>query len=511
MPTESIMLVVGARDEYSKTFNKASKDVDNLEQGIGNTADTSARTTASLALMMQTMDDSAFSKIIGDLGLVKAGLDQVRAATADNATSFEKVAAAATFVAVSIKLIVDAIEAYNNQRVDTKFAEQLEKRAEKIKSLVEFSRDMEDGLAQFQRSQITGTDNKIAAIEKAIEDEKSEIAKISSQLGQNLKAVEEIQVHADRELGINFQPERLKQRLEEINKLEDQQIEKRKSIMRLEQEIAKIRISASGKSRADVAASLKSSEDRLLAIQEENNALKNGGERLENYELMAKGIAYAHLDRAKALIQENQLLKEAAETEQKRKQDLVDQETRTKSHLATLQDQLNLLKLGAEEYRNWKIEQLEISDEGKRQAQVMSDQIQFLKERNALEAQAKQIIESNRTPLERFRAEYQKLAETFAGGFLDKDQFTRQLEKLKSQARGSAGGGNRPRLGSLGVQAESSRFLTRGRGGNTQELIADKAKEQVELTKDLKKIFNEINAKIGNPGNGRVPVHKGGA
>ena len=513
MPTESIMLVVGARDEYSTTFKKASKDVDNLEQGIGNTADTSARTTASLALMMQTMDDSAFSKIIGDLGLLKAGLDQVRAATAENATTFEKVTAAATFVAVSIKLIVDAIEAYNNQRVENKLAEHLEKRADKIKSLAEFSRDMESGFAQFQRSLIQGTGNKVASLESAIKDEKQELEKIGSQINQNLKVVEEIRTHADRELGINFEPERLQQRLEKIGLLEDEHIEKRKNVMRLEQEIAKIRASAASRSRANVAASLKASEDRLTAIQAENNALRNGGERLKDHELMTKGIAYAHLDRAKALIQENELLKSAAEIERKRKQDLADQETRTKSHLATLQDQLNLLRLGAEEYRNWKIEQLGISDEGKRQAQIMSDQIQFLKERNSLEAQAKQIIESNRTPLEKFRDEYQKLAETFAAGFLDNDQFTRQLEKLKSQVRGSAGGdeggGRSP---GFGVQSDSSRFLTRGRGGNTQELIANKTKEQVDLTKRMITIFEEINQKVGapQPGGGRLPVHKGG-
>lgn len=102
----------------------------------------------------------------------------------------------------------------------------------------------------------------------------------------------------------------------------------------------------------------------------------------------------------------------------------------------------------------------DVSSFAKKQAAALNKEIDNLKQRNALQDEAKRIIEGNKTSFEKLTEQAGRAKTLFENGLLDQDQFDRQIAALKEGLTADVkGGSGKP----ADLQAKQSRFLS-GRG-----------------------------------------------
>jgi len=500
MTTESFDVIIGAKNNASGPLKSATKDQQEYEKNLGNTADTSARTTAALALMLQAMDaqDSQYGKLISDLALFKGTLDAVRAATVENASEIEKITAKLLFWVQILRLgkqLFDQVTGAN--AAQAALNKQLERRNQIEAEFLEIKR------SQFneQKQEALGEDS----FEKRIDGMRRLAAETKQQLQneeQRRDRLDEIkraeEAHVDATLnsaaGLNkfrkIDEETLASATKNAKELGKQHRELTKEIEKLE---AAERKRLFKEETAFYKARDENNKSIVQSLEDQVSALRDNSDELILAELRANGVRKADEERAIAAIKLRKELEEKQRVEAESLATARRQEQSDKNYLNRLRATVIELQHGTDAAREFREAQSGISKEAQREGDQYRAQIDALKERNRLNAEAQKIIESNRTPLERFKAEYEKLAKIKIATGLDDNNFSKELNKLKDQLKQGLSGSGAARTPSA-LQNESSRFLSRAGGTDSPvQQTAQNTKAIAEAMKKAEIIYNETN------------------
>ena len=458
----SVDLILGARDNQSSVVKRAEKSQEEYRKSLGDTADTSARTTAALALMLQSMEDSPIKGFITDLSILKGTMDSVRAAQMDNASSIERMVANLSLYFAIFNVGSRAIEFW---RQSTSEVKRLKKEISEMQELT--SRR----LAASQESRAFGID---------IEKEKEAIRVLEVQQRLVRDHIGRIEQQKSRNFGFNFG------NVEELELLNEKQKMNMELLRDHRAAISAYNIELKRKNILEAEAVQESFRQRdrdnkavVEGLQDQVLALKMTADELTMYKLRLNGVHKAEEERAEALIKEKNALIEKKKA----------QEEATRALEEAAKAQQKAVEKAAKD-------------------KELAQQREF----NRLEAEKKRIIEANLTPLERFRKDYQRLADVKFKLGLDSDVMKKELEKLKKNLRDDAGLNAQFRTPGP-LQAESSRFLARVRGDNTPaHQTAQNTKETKDLLKKAEAIFNGINGHMATVAKNTAkknPVYRG--
>ncbi len=454
MATESVELIVGAKDNASAVLSKAASSQKQYENALKDTADTSARSTAALAIMLQAMGGSELGQMASGVMLVKAGLDSLRAAEAENASGFEKMAAKAGLLFAAFQTGFKIGEFFSGAK---QAAEKLNKEMERSKyliGLIDKARGRRISDDQFELSLIKNPDAQISQLKKLIDRAEKEVS------------------------GANKNAESARSSFEVYNTWENNWLRINKSIQIAEKERWE-NAKANAEKYRDELASLQTQLERAQKTQSLEESRKQSEQIREQIELTKK----------------------AAEEEAKRQEALQKaveaQAQKDEGYLNGLREQLILLRDGSAAAQQFKDAQAGIGSAAIKEGQEYRRQIELLTKRNELQQKAKQITEANLTPLQRFRKDYEELAKLQVGNLISGDTFSAELSRLKKRLTSGAGGNNQIQQRAQLAQ-ESSRFLSRARGSDPIQQQTENSKKQVELLTQAKKVFDQVNQKLSS-------------
>ncbi len=449
----SVELLIGAKNTASPVLKKAANDQKQYEKELGNTADTSARSTAALAIMLQVIGSGGgkVAEFVSQLALFKGSLDSLRAAQAENSSKLEKgIALAGLFVsAFSVGYKIGEFFSTGTEA------------AKKLNEEIERSRKLAGDLtSSMQREQ---------------ESEKFKISLIDDPERQ-LQELRDLRERAERELsGAVKTRNNAKGSFDEYNTWENNWLRINKSIQIAEKE----RYETAEKRVDAYKSSLQSLTTQInqLELTEEARRKK---ERKSNFEKQQK-------EKQEALKKEMEQRKEAAKAaEQQQKTD--------ESYINGLKQQLILLRSGKEAAEAFRASQSGISQAAQDEGAKYRQQIDLLTKRNELQAKAKSIIEANLTPLQRFRRDYESLAKIKLKGLIGEDTFRAELKRLKDRLSPTEKGGGQSQF--VANTQDSSRFLSRARGTDPIAQTNENTKKAAELLADANRIFDNVNKNL---------------
>ena len=224
----------------------------------------------------------------------------------------------------------------------------------------------------------------------------------------------------------------------------------------------------------------------IADLREQANTIALTNEQLEIYKLRQLGATEAQIRAAKA----EQFVRAARKPRDEEKSTTpVD---KGKSLIDGLRQQLVALRDGADAAAELKDRMNGVGIQARRQASELRGQINAIKERNKLEAEAKKLIEGQRSAGQKFAVEFKKLMRLKGAELINPRQFAKAATELKKQLKldikskgGQAAGGP----GQL--QAREDRFLTRGRG-------TDKFAQQLDVSKKANQIMSRVFEAIGD-------------
>ena len=224
----------------------------------------------------------------------------------------------------------------------------------------------------------------------------------------------------------------------------------------------------------------------IADLREQANTIALTNEQLEIYKLRQLGATEAQIRAAKA----EQFVRAARKPRDEEKSTTpVD---KGKSLIDGLRQQLVALRDGADAAAELKDKMNGVGIQARRQASELRGQINAIKERNKLEAEAKKLIEGQRSAGQKFAVEFKKLMRLKGAELINPRQFAKAATELKKQLKldikskgGQAAGGP----GQL--QAREDRFLTRGRG-------TDKFAQQLDVSKKANQITSRVFEAIGD-------------
>lgn len=454
MATESVELIVGAKDNASAVLNKAAGSQKQYENALKDTADTSARSTAALAIMLQAMGGSELGQMASGVMLVKAGLDSLRAAEAENASGFEKMAAKAGLLFAAFQTGFKIGEFFSGAKQAAEKLNAEMERSKELIGLIDTARGRRISDQQFELSLIKNPDAQIAQLKKLVEAAKKESR------------------------GANLSAESARNSYENLNKWHNNWLRINKSLQVME------------KGRWETA------RENAKRYQIELVALQTQLERAEKTQSLEKSRAISEEIKKTA-----ELAAKAAEEEKKRQEALQKaaeaQAQKDESYLNGLREQLILLRDGSAAAQKFKDAQAGIGSAAIKEGQEYRRQIELLTKRNELQQRAKQITEANLTPLQRFRKDYEELAKLQVGNLISGDTFSAELSRLKKRLTSGVGGNDKIQQRAQLAQ-ESSRFLSRARGTDPIQKQTENSEKQVELLTQAKKVFDQVNQKLAS-------------
>ena len=454
MATESVELIVGAKDNASAVLNKAAGSQKKYENTLKDTADTSARSTAALAIMMQAISGSELGQMASGIMLVKAGLDSLKAAEAENASGFEKMAAKAGLLFAAFQVGYKIGDYFSGGAAAAKKLNEEMERSKELIGLIDKARGRRISDQQFELSLIKNPDAQIAQLKKlrdAAEKESHGAQKNAESARSNFESYNTV---ANRWIGLNW------------------------SI------------------RTSTKATWENAQKHAEKYREELRALETQLERAEKTQSLEKSRAISEEIKKTA-----ELAAKAAEEEKKRQEALQKaaeaQAQKDESYLNGLREQLILLRDGSAAAQKFKDAQAGIGSAAIKEGQEYRRQIELLTKRNELQQRAKQITEANLTPLQRFRKDYEELAKLQVGNLISGDTFSAELSRLKKRLTSGVGGNDKIQQRAQLAQ-ESSRFLSRARGTDPIQKQTENSEKQVELLTQAKKVFDQVNQKLAS-------------
>ena len=454
MATESVELIVGAKDNASAVLSKAANSQKQYENALKDTADTSARSTAALAIMLQAMGGSELGQMASGVMLVKAGLDSLRAAEAENASGFEKMAAKAGLLFAAFQTGFKIGEFFSGAK---QAAEKLNEEMERSKELINqinAARGRRISDDQFELSLIKNPDAQIKQLEK-LRDAADKSATDNRKNAESARAAyESYNTIGNRYLGLNWSMRTAEKERWENSKKQAAEYNKELQALNTQLERAK----------------------KVQALEESRKRSEQIREQIE-------------------------LTKKAAEEEAKRQEALQKaveaQAQKDEGYLNGLREQLILLRDGSAAAQQFKDAQAGIGSAAIKEGQEYRRQIELLTKRNELQQRAKQITEANLTPLQRFRKDYEELAKLQVGNLISGDTFSAELSRLKKRLTSGVGGNDKIQQRAQLAQ-ESSRFLSRARGTDPIQKQTENSEKQVELLTQAKKVFDQVNQKLAS-------------
>jgi len=451
MATESVELIVGAKDNASAILSKAAGSQKQYERALTDTADTSARTTAALAIMMQSMGGSEVGQMASGIMLVKASLDALRAAEAENASGFEKLAAKASLF----------FAAFQAGYMIGDFFSGAKQAAEKLNQEMERSKQLISGIND--------------ARSRRLSDEQFELSLIKNPDAQ-IAQLKKLRDAADKEArGAQKNAEDARASFEVYNTWENNWLRINKSVQIAEKERWENAKINAAKFRAELL-SLNTQLERAEKIQS-----------LEKSRAISEEIKKTAAQAAEEEKKRQEALQKAAES----------QAQKDEGYLNSLREQLILLRDGSAAAQKFKDAQAGIGSAAIKEGQEYRRQIELLTKRNELQQRAKQITEANLSPLQKFRKDYEELAKLQVGNLISGDTFSAELTRLKKRLTSGAGGNDKIQQRAQLTQ-ESSRFLSRARGSDPIQQQTENSKKQVELLTQAKKVFDQVNQKLAS-------------
>ena len=342
MATESVELIVGAKDNASAVLSKAASSQKQYENALKDTADTSARSTAALTIMLQAMSGSELGQMASGVMLVKAGLDSLRAAEAENASGFEKMAAKAGLLFAAFQTGFKIGEFFSGAK---QAAEKLNKEMERSKyliGLIDKARGRRISDDQFELSLIKNPDAQISQLKKLIDRAEKEVS------------------------GANKNAESARSSFEVYNTWENNWLRINKSIQIAEKERWE-NAKANAENYRDELASLQTQLERAQKTQSLEESRKQSEQIREQIELTKK----------------------AAEEEAKRQEALQKaveaQAQKDEGYLNGLREQLILLRDGSAAAQQFKDAQAGIGSAAIKEGQEYRRQIELLTKRRSEE------------------------------------------------------------------------------------------------------------------------------
>ena len=377
--------------------------------------------------------------------LVKAGLDSLRAAEAENASGFEKMAAKAGLLFAAFQTGFKIGEFFSGAKQAAEKLNAEMERSKELINLIDTARGRRISDQQFELSLIKNPDAQIAQLKK-LRDAADKEARGAQKNAEDARASFEV-----------------------YNTWENNWLRINKSVQIAEKERWENAKANAAKFRAE-----------LLSL---NTQL----ERAEKTQSLEKSRAISEEIKKTA-----ELAAQAAEEEKKRQEALQkaaeSQAQKDEGYLNSLREQLILLRDGSAAAQKFKDAQAGIGSAAIKEGQEYRRQIELLTKRNELQQRAKQITEANLTPLQRFRKDYEELAKLQVGNLISGDTFSAELSRLKKRLTSGAGGNDKIQQRAQLAQ-ESSRFLSRARGTDPIQKQTENSEKQVELLTQAKKGF----------------------
>ena len=447
MATESVVILIGAKNTASPVLKKAAKDQREYEKELGNTADTSARSTAALAIMLQVIGSGGgkVAEFVSQLALFKGSLDSLRAAQAENSSQLEKgIALAGLFVsAFSV--------GYKIGEFFSGAAEQ----AKKLNDELERGKKLTDQLlSSMQRQQATET-FKIGLIDDP-EEQLSALRKLYDQTRLLEKGAINSRDNARHSFNI-------------YNTWENNWLLINKSIQTAE----KARYEDAQKRVESYQSSLQSLTTQInqLELVTESQRKKEREAELSNEVLEALKLEVKEREAAAAAVEQQIRIDD--------------------NYINSLRQQLIALRDGKEAAEAFKAELSGVSTEAQAEAAQYRQQIDLIMKKNELQARAKSIIEANLTPLQRFKRDYESLAEIKFKGLISEDVYQAEIDRLHQKLTSGVDTKSQNRF--VANNQDSSRFLARARGTDPIVQTNENTKQAADLLREANKIFGEVN------------------
>ena len=451
MPTESVELIIAAKNKATAAFKSAEKDQKSYEKALGRVGQATHQSTAALNVMLQIMGQSGgkIGEIISNIAVFKGSLDALKDAQKNNGTAFDKLTAKAGMFVAAFQVGFAIGDFFSGAAEEAK----------KLNDELEKSRDLSSKLiSSMQRNQAT-EEFKISLIE----DPEEQIA-----------ALERLQKQQEKNRdGAIKNRNSAKKSFDVYNTWENNWLQINKSMQTVEKERYE-------ESRKQV----ESYQSGIQSLTTQINQLELATEAARKKEAADKTAK----DREEALKREIELKKEAEAAAKK-------QIETDRNYVEALKLQLIELRDGKKAAEDYKNERSGVSDAARAEGDQYRRQIELINKRNELQAKAKAIIEANLTPLQKFKRDYETLASLKLKGLIDDGVFEKELKRLQDRLPEEK---KKSKSQFIANTQDSSRFLARGRGINPILQTNENTKKTADLVAESNKIMKQVEAKLAS-------------
>ena len=497
MATESVKIIIGAEDNSSQAFGTAAQSQQQYENQLAITADTTARSTAALAIMLQVIGAGGgeVGKFIGQLALFKGSLDSLRAAQAENANGIEKLIAKAGLLISVFSIGYKIAEFFSGGTEAAKKLNEEVERTRKLAGNLTDSMQRNQGTEEFKISLISDPDKQISEMKRLRDAAEKELKGSISSRDSAKKAFEENNNVANNWIPILSSIQAKEKALYDIS---EERVDSYKgNIQGLTTQINQLELAEQARfeqlEKAEKAERSKNIMSMINAINEEATALSMSADELERYTLAQNDAIPGDYIRLQQAQEKRAAIQAEVQAQKEQTAAIEKQKTTDASYIEGLKQQLIALRDGTEAAEAYKAAQSGVSTVAQLEGQQYQQQIALLEKRNELQAKAKQIIEGNLTPLEKFKKDYQELAKVKLNGLISQDVFQRELTRLKKGVTaGSPTGGNK----FIANSQESSRFLNRARGSDPILQTNENTKKTAELLAAANVISDSVNKNL---------------
>lgn len=452
MPTESVELIIAAKNKATAAFKSAEKDQKSYEKSLNKVGQATHQSTAALNVMLQIMGQSGgkIGEIVSNIGVFKGSLDALKDAQKNNGTAFDKLTAKAGMFVAAFQIGFTIGDFFSGAAEEAK----------KLNDELEKGRDLAGKLIDSMRREQATEEFKISLIE----DPEEQIA-----------ALKELRKRAEKELSGATNSERnAKKSFDTYNTWENNWLRINKSIQIAEKE----RYDQAGQ-RVDAY------QENIQGLTTQINQLELATEAARKKEAADKSAK----DREEALKREVELKKQAEDAAKK-------QIETDRNYVEALKLQLIALRDGKKAAEDYKNERSGISDAARAEGDQYKRQIELINKRNELQSKAKAIIEANLTPLQKFKRDYETLASLQLKGLIDDGVFEKELKRLQDRLPEEKKKNERSQLAAN--TQESSRFLARARGVNPILQTNENTKKTADLVAESNKIMKQVEAKLAS-------------